>query len=232
MDEVDLGRRVRHHGLVTLPSDPTADPGWSGAFRSLAWIPIPGLAARRLQTLPDGLVALRVMFMTFTGGRACIGVVVAALAPTWRLDTSVLATGVGALAVAVVGLAERVGSRLLSRPLDHSSPEALAGGYRTRFFLRLAFADASATVGFAGFVLTANPALHALAVGFAAVRFARLAPSARNLAEDQAELQMAGCSQSLVAALRAGSPPRRNPARRPSGRMPGPLETAPDPYNF
>jgi hypothetical protein len=75
--------------------------------------------------------------------------------------------------------------RLVQCPLDCTDPGALLATYWTRFFLRIAFADAAALVGF---VLADSWWLYPLGAAFAFVGFVRLAPTERNLQRDQEAL--------------------------------------------
>jgi hypothetical protein len=109
-----------------------------------------------------------------------------------------------ATAVALAGVVLLV-APVWGRPLDCGSDAALAASYRTRFFLRIALA----LLGFVGFLLTGNPAVYPIGAAFTVVGFARLAPTAGNLARDQQELGRTGCPRRLVAALREVPPPPR-----------------------
>jgi hypothetical protein len=150
----------------------------------------------------DLLVMLRSLFVAFCLGLVLIGVAVMVLGLSGVSSTSALPAGVTAAVVGAWGAATWVCPRLIERPLLCASDDVLAGSYRTRFFLRLAFADSAALVAFVGFVLTGQPWMYLIGLLFAAIGFARLAPTARRLAEDQEHLSTAGCGRSLVAALR------------------------------
>jgi hypothetical protein len=106
------------------------------------------------------------------------------------------------------GVLSLVVSRLFERPLDCSDEAALLVGYRTRFFLRVAVAEAPALVGFVGSFLSGEAWMYPLGALFAAVGFVRLAPTRRNLERDQEELNQRGCGLSLTNLLitaRAGT---------------------------
>ncbi len=119
-----------------------------------------------------------------------------------------------AVAIMVFGVFSIVVPRLVERRLDCSDDRLLAGSFRTRFFLRIAFAESAALVGFVGFILSNNGWMYALGAGFAAVGFYRAAPSAANLAEDQRRLTQASCVRSLIAALTSLPPPSGTARRR------------------
>jgi hypothetical protein len=151
-------------------------------------------------------VALRGVFLSVCAAIVLVGVVVVVLDATGGIGGD-LPGGPVALAVAVAG-ALLLAASARRRPLDGSSDEALASSYRTRFFLRMAFAESAALLGFVGFVLTGNPAVYVVGAASTVVGFALLAPTAGNLARDQEELRRAGNPRSLVQALRAAPPGR------------------------
>ena len=96
------------------------------------------------------------------------------------------------------------------RPLDCSTPAALAGSYRTRFFVRLALGEASALIGFVALFVVDSPVPYFVGAVFTAIAFARLAPTRAHLAADQAALRRRGCNLDLVATLSGrGVPPAR-----------------------
>jgi hypothetical protein len=183
------------------------DPGWRPALKASLWTLIPGLGLVRARSQrgagdPDGLVQLRSILVSFASSLVLIGIVVAFLAGG---DTRSSMSGeAGAALVVAAGTVALLLVRFVPRPLDCSSDVTLAASYVTRFFLRLGFSEAAGLVGFVGFFLTANPAMYPLGLAFTAVGFAWLAPTAAHLEADQEDLHAAGCSRSLVAAVRAG----------------------------
>jgi len=182
------------HGGVTAPheedpKDPFRlgdDPGWR---------PGPGGG-------PDGLIALRYLFLAFCSALLLIGVVVGFLAS----DTDRFAGGPSAWAVAagvaLVGALGLLFVRFVPVRLDCADELALARSWRSRFFARMAGAEASAFAGFVGFALTGAPALYPLGLSFTAVGFALAGPFRANLIRDQEQLALDGCPISLVPALR------------------------------
>lgn len=182
------------------------DEGWGDAAKGMGWSPFPGLALRRQARKVergelDPLLALRTTFVMFVTMLVTVGVVVVLLAAFGGLGASVEPTGALVGGVAVVGVlcllaATRFGA------LDCTNEEALGNTYRTRFFLRVAFADTSAVVGFLGFVLTGRPFVYVVGAAFTALAFAVVAPTARNLAREQQRLVASGCGLSLVDAIR------------------------------
>ena len=142
-----------------------------------------------------------------------IGAAVVVLTATTTVNTHPLGAVDVAIGVIVCGVLSLVAPRLIEKPLDCSENRLLAGTYRTRFFLRLAFADTAALVGFVGFITSDNGWMYPIGVTFAAIGFYRLAPSKSNLAKDQRALSDASCSRSLVAALSRRPPPSTESAR-------------------
>lgn len=187
---------------------PDADPGWRPVVKALPrmLIPVPP-RPRRGRGGFDGLTDLRALCVVFAASLLLIWVVVAFLAGD---DTRPGVSGeAGAILVATVGTVTVLAARYVRRPLDCRSDARLAETYRQRFFLRIAFANSAALVGFTTFFLTSNPAVYPLALVFSAVGYAHLAPTAAHLETDQQDLQATGCARSLVAALRSpGQPPR------------------------
>ena len=179
----------------------TDDPGWKEARRGAAWVVLPSLAAKRAAAADVRLlVALRTVFMAFAAGLAGVTVVVAVLSLTAGFESSV-PTLPAAAVVALVGLAGIAAERMASKPLDCTSDESLAAGYRARFFVRMALAEAAALAGFVAFVLTASPVPYAVGLAFAVLGFARAAPSAAHVESDEQALAASGCGRSLRTAL-------------------------------
>ncbi|MGK2929128.1 MAG: hypothetical protein ACSLFO_06065 [Acidimicrobiales bacterium] len=143
---------------------------------------------------------LRLLFTAFATALVFIGIVVLTLSTGDDADGSMSATVVAAGVVAY-GFVSVTVPRLVGRALDCSSPETLIGGYRTRFFLRIAYADAAALIGFVGFFLSGDWWLYPLGAFFSLIGFIQLAPTRRNLERDQEELNSSGCGLSLVNAL-------------------------------
>jgi F0F1-type ATP synthase membrane subunit c/vacuolar-type H+-ATPase subunit K len=185
------------------------DPGWRPALGGLAWGLVPGMAIRRARRSGGGgLVVLRGLFLSFCAAIALVGLVVLVLSAGEGIEQGADGTTV-AIAVAVAGVVLLVASAW-RRPLDGSSEQALAQSYRRRFFLRMAFAEAAALLGFVGFILTGNPAIYLVGAAFTVVGFVLLAPTAGNLARDQEALRARdGTAHSIARALDGGSPPGR-----------------------
>jgi hypothetical protein len=172
------------------------DPGWF--TKSMLWALVPGFGIQRAMASPDGsaLLLLRAMFTSVVMTLVAFGVVLALIAGGMEPDgtsTSVVAAG-----VAMIGALSLVLPRVVEQPLDCSSEGALVGGYRTRFFLRVAFAEAAALAGFVGAFLTGEAWMYLVGMPFTAVGFVRLAPTTRNIDRDQDALNQQGCGLSLM----------------------------------
>jgi F0F1-type ATP synthase membrane subunit c/vacuolar-type H+-ATPase subunit K len=190
---------------VIEPSNPEDDPGWPRSPSALLFL-VPGLMQRRLRrSRLDGLTLLRQVVLSFSATLVLFGVVLAFMpAPRGRAVPLLALLAI----LAVVAIATTLLGNVMGRPPDCSSPRALAGNYRTRFFVKLAFAD---SVGLLGFVLAlrAGPRLiYYLAAAFTLVRiWTGIAPTRSALAREQEALHAQGCGLSLIAALRTTTPP-------------------------
>ena len=165
---------------------------------------VPVVGVHRAQRGQNALEILRALFTAFALALVLIGFVVAFLAAGSSQRNAMSAPAV-AVAVAVFGVASLFVPRILERPLDCSTPAALVTSYRTRFFLRLAFADSAALVGFVGFLLTDEWWLYPLGGCFSLLGFMGLAPTRRNLERDQEALNLSGCGHALTSALTAST---------------------------
>jgi len=174
------------------------DPGWPLDWRVLIVI-IPGglqWLARRTQS-GDTLTMLRNVFVSFASSVVLFGVIVTFVSvpqrgPSWEWVLPLLA--IAALALGV--------SRAVERPLDCSSDSRLAGSYRTRFFLRMAFTQSVALAAFVMYFLDGPRWIYYLGAAISLARMASQAPTSGALVRDQDTLVMEGCTRSLVAALR------------------------------
>ncbi|MDZ7673907.1 MAG: hypothetical protein U5K30_02395 [Acidimicrobiales bacterium] len=180
------GTRSRRGSGVVLVQDTALGPYRPGIRRAKE-TNIPATAASAVHDLRRGVVL--------------IGVVVTSCRPAWTGAEEAIAGSVVAVGVAGYGLLSLFAPRLLEPSLDCSSRDALIDAYRTRFFLRMAFAESAALVGFVGFFLAGQWWLYPFGALFAAVGFIRLAPTRGNVARDQESLNLAGCGLDLVNVL-------------------------------
>lgn len=180
------------------PVDPDDAPWFAG--RQLISIFVPFAAMQRPRPGTNGLALLRQVFVSFSLAVVMIGVVVLFLTAGDPPENAP-STGLVLAAVAALGFLGFVAPQVVVAPLDCSSDATLVGGYRTRFFLRLAFAESAALVGFVGALLTGAPWPYLVGAAITAVGFARLAPTDANLAAEQDALATAGCPRDLRHAL-------------------------------
>lgn len=201
---------------MTSPSEPVAvgeDPGWRPALGQLLWVLVPPVAFYRRQRQlesgrMDGLIALRTMTLSFALGLVLINFVVYMLDRGG--DTGSWSNGAGVALVVTNGLLDLLVVHFWRRPLDCADDARLAASYRTRFFLRLAFAESAALVGFVAFLLTGNGLMYPLGLAFSLAACPSFLPTAGRLEREQEELTDNGCARSLVAALRSSGPAVRH----------------------
>jgi hypothetical protein len=154
----------------------------------------------------NALQLLRQLYTSFVLALLLFGLVVAGTASDTSSDAGGLSSSVVAAGVLAYGMVSLIAPRLLERPLDCTSDATLVSGYRTRFFLRIAFAEAAALVGFVGAFVSGEAWMYALGGVFAALGFARLAPSRHNLERDQEALNLQSCGRSLTRLLVTATP--------------------------
>ena len=192
---------VPHRSCDTEPVLEDDDPGWP----LVGLVPFAGpfIARRRRRAgTADGLVTIRQMFLAFCLAIALFGYVLAFLD---RGDTERPSL---AVAVLVVGAASVLVGRFVEKPLNCGDEGKLKASYLNRFFIRIAFSEAAALLGFAAFFVTGERWVYYLAAVITYVGFARAAPSRGHLRRDQDILRERGCYLQLVPALRT-PPPRR-----------------------
>jgi hypothetical protein len=179
------------------------DPGWPSLGDWLRQAFVPMVRPRRAHE-PAGnkLVGMRALYLRFVASPLLFGVVLAILAGSSDRSDGSVDGAIVAAAVVAIGVATLVLARAMERGLDCATDDALARSYRTRFFLRLAFAQTASLAGFVGFFLVGHE-LWAYVLGalLAVPTSWRAAPTAAHLARDQAILSAGGCGRSLVKAL-------------------------------
>ena len=180
---------------------PGDDPGWGSLGRILLGVLVPWLGARRVAKERNALVALRSLFLTFAVAQLLIGVVVLVLHSGADDRDASIDAGVAVAGVAAIGLVLVVVSWALLRRLPCGDVGQLVGAYRTRFFLRIAFAEMSTLLGFTATFLADSPLPYFAGLLPAAIGFARLAPTRANLQREDDELLAQGCPHSLYRTL-------------------------------
>jgi F0F1-type ATP synthase membrane subunit c/vacuolar-type H+-ATPase subunit K len=194
-------RPLGQTACVAQSLNPEDDPGWPGVMSALVFL-VPGAVQRQARKPgTDGLVLMRQAVQGFSVTLVLIGVVVA------FVQTRAGSPLPSAAILAAVAIGSVVVARLAEKPLDCTSPTALAGSYRTRFFVQVALAESVAMVGFLFAFLGGPRWIYFAGAAFALVRFwTGIAPTRAVLARDQRALAAQGCGQSLIAALRGGPP--------------------------
>jgi hypothetical protein len=194
-----------------IDEGPPIDPGWHDAWIGILWVPAMfffQLIIRRSKRSP--LLLMRAVFVMFVTALILFGSVRATLGskhPPWSARSAV---GIGLL-IAVLGLVEQaVPRRLVERPLPCGDASALAGAYRARFFLRMAFANAPALIAFEFSFITERWWVYLFGLVPAAVGFRYAAPTRSAIERDQRDLDDRDCDLSLLGALIV---PRGYPAR-------------------
>jgi F0F1-type ATP synthase membrane subunit c/vacuolar-type H+-ATPase subunit K len=182
------------------PAVPPTDPGWGGV-KGLLLSLVPVIVQRK--SGGDPLVVLRRVFLSFCTALVLIMVVVAVVVDTDEKRTADMSVAAGVAITAVTGIAALIATRFFAdRPLECADAPVLANSYRTRFFMRMAFAETTALLGFVLSFVAQSPLPYVVALPFSSVGFWWAAPTARNLARDQAQLTTSECTCNLLAALR------------------------------
>jgi hypothetical protein len=181
---------------------PNDDPGWPRGANLFGML-VPGATlVRSRRPVGDGLVMLRQLVLAFSSAIVFFGISVAFLAEDGPVFPWLgIVAGMAAVSLLM--------TRVLDRPLSCESAPALAASYRTRFFLRIAFAESVALVAFAGSFSGGPSWIYFAGAAFTLLRFWTIAaPTRAALAREQDALHLRGCSLSLVAALRSPGAPR------------------------
>jgi hypothetical protein len=105
--------------------------------------------------------------------------------------------------VIALGVAGQVLVRLVDPQLNGATDASLTATYRQRFFLWVGVGEAPAFLGLLAAVATDRFWLYLVGCVFAVLSYVHIAPTARNLARDQARLDQNGTPRSLVSALGA-----------------------------
>jgi hypothetical protein len=166
----------------------------------MALIPTRGMRVALGST--DGLTVMRMAWVTFTVSMVVIGVLVAvidAVLPGGGVDGRLVAAVVIGLGV----FAQVLSTKFVPAVSGSTMPMARATAQRA-FFIRVAFAEPAALVGFLGFVVSGNVAVYAggFIVGLAGMYDA--APTTAWIARGQEQLSDSGSDVELLDALVSG----------------------------
>ncbi len=179
-----------------LPDD---DPGWGSTRSVLGGMFLPMWRThRRPPAGESALLTIRKVFLSFSMA------LVSFLFVLTVIDTSVedppFSPTAAALGVLAIGFVQVFVSWQFTRDLP-CDIGGLLGMYRTRFFLRIAFAEAAALIGFTLVFITGSLLPYLAGLIPAAVGFARLAPTRANLQREDERLRDRSCPHSLYRLL-------------------------------
>jgi F0F1-type ATP synthase membrane subunit c/vacuolar-type H+-ATPase subunit K len=180
------------------------DPGWQLSWRSFVFF-LPVGSRRPGAHTTEPLLTLRSVFVNFCVALVVFGIAIALL--VLFVDEPATRSLVW-LSVVVVGGAASLGvTNMFEGPLDCRSTDALRASYQRRFFTRMAVGESPALLGLVAAFAGGPWWSYYVGMVFALVNYAYAAPSARNLAADQARLTQRGGPLSLVEALRTTPTP-------------------------
>jgi membrane associated rhomboid family serine protease len=183
-------------------SDDDDDLRWSLTPRMLLFLLIPGylsFSRRKGARQQDPLEAFRQLWMTFAVAMVLYGVVIVFAVPSSVQHRAAL----GVIAVAIVTAVSLLAAEALCRqPLDGSDPGKLLASYRTRLFVRVAFANVITFAAFAVTFVLSQRWVYWLFLPFGLFELWRGAPTKGHLRQEQEKLYLDGSSLSLVRALR------------------------------
>ncbi len=174
------------------------DPGWSGVWPSALWGFIPMIGLHRVRRA-RGIESLRSIFVSYIAGVVLFGIPLAFVARHSSSDATTTAC-IGAVFVAGVVSIAAV-TMFQRRPLDASSPARLADTYRSNFFLKLAFAEFIALVGFTLTFVSGRFVVYPVAVALSLVAFAVAAPTRADITRRQHEIGVSGSPLDLLQVL-------------------------------
>jgi hypothetical protein len=174
------------------------DPGWSGLWPKALLGVIPVLGVARVRRTP-GIEGLRSLFVSYLAAIVLFAIPLPFVANGEQSGNTTAICLVVVLAVGAAGIA--AAHMFRRRPLDVSSPAALADAYRSNFFAKLAFADCVVLVGFTLTFLSVNYVVYVVGVAVALVAFAIAAPNRTDVTRRQEELRVAGSPLDLLHVL-------------------------------
>jgi hypothetical protein len=141
---------------------------------------------------------VRDIWLSFTSTVVLIGVVAVFVTSGAEHRSA----GLWLAALVLYSIVSPVVANAIVRPLVCTDLSTRAGSFRTRFFLRIAFAESPCLFAFVGTILTGRWWLYWAILPFTLAGFWRNAPTPSHLRDDQERLTLEGCGLSLVRALR------------------------------
>ena len=174
---------------------------------AVAWVSVWMIWRRRVVTddraRGTGLIeAIQRIWATFCIAVVLIGVVVLVLDREGGLNRTGVSADVIAVGVTFIGILSLVGGRVWVPGLDGSDPGSVVRSYHSRFFARVAWAEAPALLAFGGFlVLGGEPWVYLIGLMASLAGFALAAPTPASLRRDQEQLDASGKTLNLLESL-------------------------------
>lgn len=178
------------------------DSGWRLNWRVLFMALPGGKLLYRRPMKGDVLIGLRNTYASFPLALVVFAVVLPFILP-FRGDSDawLWALGIGVVALLLYFIVPTIGG-----PLRCESDATLSGHFRTRMFLRIAFGNVTALLGFTAAFITRSSWVYYACLLFSVPALVRAAPTKGALVREQDDLTARGCDRSLVAALRTPPP--------------------------
>jgi hypothetical protein len=173
------------------------DPGWSGIWRK-ALVGLIPFGLGRVHRAP-GIATLRSVFVSYVAAVLLFGIPLAFVTPRSQSGDTTTICLVAVIVAGAVGIG--AAHMFRGRPLDVSSAVALADAYRSNFFLKLAFAEFIALVGFTLTFVSGSYVVYPIAVALSLVAFAVAAPTRSDVTDRQDEIRRAGSPLDLLQVL-------------------------------
>lgn len=150
--------------------------------------------------------AIRRIWAAFCVAVVLIGVVILILHSEGGLKRTGISVDVVAVGLALIGILSLVGGRVWVPQLDGSDSGSVVQSYHSRFFARLAWAEAPALLAFGGFLLLGGePWVYLIGLTASLAGFGLAAPTPASLRRDQEKLDASGKTLNLLETL-GGSP--------------------------
>lgn len=152
--------------------------------------------------------AIQRIWAAFCVAVVLISVVVLVLQSEGGLKRTGVSAEVVAVGVTLIGILSLVAGRVWVPQLDGSDPGGIVRSYHSRFFARMAWAEAPALLAFGGFLLLGGePWVYLIGLTASLAGFALAAPTRASLRRDQEQLEASGKTLNLLESLGA----RRGP---------------------
>ena len=165
------------------------DPGWPLDDVALMAIPVLGhlIGLFRRKRQEKALISLRRIYARILMAPVLLLVVLLVLS---RQDQTLDGHWVGAAVITAIGIGTVIVTESYRRrPLVTTSPETLVGSYRALFFFRYAVSNSAVVSGFVAFFIVEGQLwLYVLGMLFGCIGLIRLAPTNREIARLQQQI--------------------------------------------